>query len=69
MKFYYLLNNEIEDMAHELENAKKLYSTLLSIINFKNVEINLYKQPNRSDNEFNRELGNIKQQEKELLEL
>ena len=63
------LNNEIEDMAHELENAKKLYSTLLSIINFKNVEINLYKQPNRSDNEFNRELGNIKQQEKELLEL
>lgn len=59
---------EIEEMATELENAKKIYVTLMTLLKFKNTEIDLYKQPERLTIEFNRELTRIKIQESELIE-
>jgi myosin V len=58
---------EIQRITKEINSAKKIYGTLLTILKFKNTEINFYKQPDRHASDFNRELNNIKTQEKELL--
>ena len=61
-------NIEIEEIAIELEKAKRVYVTLLSLLKFKNTEIELYKNPQKIETEFNKELTKIKTQEKELVE-
>jgi hypothetical protein len=63
------LTKEIQSISEELHNSKELYSTLLSILKLKNMEIDLYKHSPQQDGSFQSSLSKLKTAEKELLEM
>ncbi|OMJ76864.1 hypothetical protein SteCoe_23671 [Stentor coeruleus] len=63
------LTKEIQSISEELHNSKELYSTLLSIIKLKNMEISIYKHSPNQDGDFQSDISKLKTAEKELLEM
>ncbi|CAG9318607.1 unnamed protein product [Blepharisma stoltei] len=61
---------EIEELAKELEASKQVYATLVTLLKFKNTEIEHYKnwQAGRTDKDYQKEIGDLKYQEQNLLE-
>ena len=62
-------NQEIEDLSHELDASKRVYSTLLTLLKFKNEEIEFYKKSAlfQPTPEFKNQINAIKAKERELL--
>jgi len=62
------LLTEIYGLSEELAAAKKASMLLVSLLKFKNIELEQYKRPNTVNESWRKELERIRQQEKVLLE-
>lgn len=59
---------EVEQMAVEIEHSKKINSTLVTLLRYKNTELDFYRKPGEADEGYLRKLDKLRVFETELLQ-
>ena len=55
-------------MAVEIEHSKKINSTLVTLLRYKNTELDFYRKPGEADEGYLRKLDKLRVFETELLQ-
>lgn len=59
---------EIEQLATEIEHSKKINSTLVTLLRYKNTELDFYRKPGEMDENYRRKLDKMRGFETDLLQ-
>ena len=64
-----IAREELEQMAQEVEHSKKINSTLVTLLRYKNTELDVYRRPNSATDEaYLRQLDKLRVFETDLLQ-